>query len=226
MTNWKTPRPLENRLEVDRRKRPNQLYASHVIELNKFVETIQESKYGNMSVPWFDPVGAGINARVLFLLQDPSNVAEKGTGFISPDNPDSTADNTTYFRNKAGLLSGELIHWNIVPWAINGRKTEEEIKKAKPFLEKVITLLPKLEVVVCMGVHATNGWNQAYPNNQCIPGWKLLSEKTNSSVVPLTCPHPSAQSINGYHPQVDGFSPIERIVKTLENVRKILDRRL
>lgn len=76
MANWKTPRPLENRLEVDRRKHPNQLYALHVAQLNIFVERIRDSKYGDMSVPWFDPAGAGVNARVLMLLQDPSKIAE------------------------------------------------------------------------------------------------------------------------------------------------------
>lgn len=129
MANWLTPRLLADKSEVIKRKQTNHLFASHVYPLNKLVEKINKSEFGNDTVPWFDPSGAGINAKVLFLLQDPSNTA-LGTGFISPDNPDKTADYTSYFRNKANLRPEELIHWNIVPWAINKRNVETEIKKA------------------------------------------------------------------------------------------------
>jgi uracil-DNA glycosylase len=224
MANWKTPRSLESRLEIDRRKRPNQLYATHVSELNKFAERIRESKYGDRSVPWFDPAGAGVNARVLMLLQDPSETATKGTGFISPDNPDKTADNTTYFRNKANLHPDELIHWNIVPWAINGRTPSLEIDKAKPFLKELIHLLPKVEVVVCMGVFATDGWNQVYPQNLCKPGLLQLINYTYSSLISFTCPHPSTQSVDGKHALIDGLTAAERIEMTLVNTRRILDK--
>jgi uracil-DNA glycosylase len=221
MPNWKTPRALGSALEVDRRKRPNQLYATQVAELNKFVVRIKSSERDE-SVPWFDPSGAGVNARVLFLLQDPSNAAEK-TGFISPDNPDKTADNTTYFRNNANLRQSELIHWNIVPWAIKDRKVESEVDKANPFLKEFIQLLPKLVVVVCMGIHATNGWDSIYPNNPSTPGWHSCGTQNLPSLVVLSCPHPSAQSIDGYHPLVDGLNPTQRIEMTLRNVRNILD---
>ena len=225
MANWITVRPLENPLEVNRRKNPSQLYASNVLSLNKLVEEIRKSKNGDKSVPWFDPKGAGINAKVLMLLQDPSNIAKDGTGFISPDNPDKTADYTTYFRNKAKILPKELIHWNIVPWSINGRKAATEIEKAKPFLIKLLTLLTKLEVVICMGLIARDGWNKAFPNNPCLAGWLQPAYSNNHSIIALTCPHPSPQSIKGYHPLIDALNPSERIERTLSNVRKILDKR-
>jgi hypothetical protein len=225
MRNWKTPRALGSALEVDRRKRPNLLYAPHVAELNKLVERIRVSKYGDTSVPWFDPTGAGINARVLMLLQDPSKVAKEGTGFISPDNPDKTADNTSYFRDKANLQPDELIHWNIVPWAINDRNSSLEINKAKPFLNEFIDLLPKLEIVVCMGDKAINGWNLSYPNNKCTSGWDLKQQYyPKNTLIALGCPHPSWQGAFGHHPLIDSLTAAEQIEKTLVNVRIILDR--
>jgi len=228
MTKWKTHRPLENSSEVDRRKRPNLLYAPHVAELNKLVERIRQSKVGDDSVPWFDPVGAGVKARVLILAQDPSAVAagktEKGTGFISPDNPDPTADNSTFFSNMAKLKRDELIHWTIVPWAIDGRDKSSEIKNAKQFLKELLGLLPQLEVVICMGQKAEQGWNEAYPDNQCIAGWTTLPVVFSNKPIVLTCPHPSFQSVDGKHRPVDNMTPSERIDKTLRNARIILDR--
>jgi hypothetical protein len=135
-----------------------------------------------------------------------------------------TADNTTFFRNKAKLKPEELIHWNIVLWAIAGRDPSSEIKKARRFLVEFISLLTKLEVVVCMGKKAEEGWNKAYPENQCIPGWVPLPETFMHKPIVLTCPHPSFQSIDGQHKPVDGMIPSERIEKTLQNVRNILDR--
>lgn len=112
-----------------------------------------------------------------------------------------------------------------MPWAIDGRKVNLEIEKAIPFLNELINLLSKLEVVVCMGVNATNGWNQAYPNNMCIPGWNAFQNPSYSSIIALTCPHPSGQSVDGYHPPVNGLTPSERIEKTLANGRSILDKK-
>ncbi|MEL7658767.1 MAG: uracil-DNA glycosylase [Bacillota bacterium] len=227
MAKWKTPRLLESRLEVDRRKRPNQLFVTHVSILNKFVQEKKELLH-NESIPWFDPAGAGINARVLFLLQDPSDTASAGTGFISPDNPDRTADNTTVFRNNANLLSQELIHWNIFPWKIGQKSGDDDIKKALPYLFEFLGLLPKLEIVVCMGEKASDGWNQCFPNNLCVPGWKFSSKQVGKNpIIALSCPHPSPQSLGGkhLHELMDGLTPSERIQSTLNNVRKILDSR-
>ncbi|NPV57011.1 MAG: uracil-DNA glycosylase [Anaerolineae bacterium] len=223
MVKWKTPRPLANRFEVDRRKLPNQLYASHVQVLNKFVEEIANSRYANASVPWFDSAGGGVNARLLFLLQDPSDTALSGTGIISPDNPDKTADNTTYYRNKANLNPSEIVHWNVVPWQIGKRNKDEEVIKAIPFLLKLIELLPKLEVVICMGVYATRGWNIAFPNNNCLRGWHKISKPVELSLVAFSCPHPSDQSLKGKHPEIDGLNPEEMVEKTLENVQLLLN---
>ncbi|MFZ3080915.1 MAG: hypothetical protein WA109_14640 [Bellilinea sp.] len=116
------------------------------------------------------------------------------------------------------------MHWNIVPWKIGERKADDEIKKAIPHLIKLINLLPKLEVVVCMGASATDGWNCAYPDNPCIRGWNPIINSPNKPIIAFTCPHPSGQSLNGYHPLVDGLSATERIEITLDNARKVLDK--
>lgn len=224
MANWLTPRILANSSEVKKRLHPDQLFAPHVYPLNNLVEKINKSEYGDNTVPWFDPFGAGINAKVLFLLQDPSNAA-LGTGFISPDNPDKTADYTSYFRNKANLLPKELVHWNIIPWEIKNRNLKTELLKAKPFFIEFLSELKNLQVVVCMGKYAEFGWNYIYPEKPCSPGWKKMLILAGDSIISLNCPLTSPQSINGYHPLVDGLNPSERIEKTLKNVRLILDRK-
>ena len=95
MADWKTPRPLGCPSKLKDRAKPENIYAPRVDPLNQLVDRIRVSKHGDDTVPYFDPAGAGINARVLILLQDPSKVAAEETKLISPDNPDKTADNTT-----------------------------------------------------------------------------------------------------------------------------------
>ena len=111
MANWRTPRRLADQAEVRRRLGPEQLFAPHVARLNRIVEELRQLPGDGTTVSWFDPGGAGIHGRLLVLARDPSRVAHNGTGLISPDNPDHTADNMSWLRDEAGLEPGELTHY-------------------------------------------------------------------------------------------------------------------
>jgi uracil-DNA glycosylase len=226
MAIWRTPRPLGNPLNVSDRKKLKNLYANHVAPLNQLVDRIRTSDHGDDTVPYFDPAGAGINALVLILQQDPSRVAAEETGFISPDNPDETADNTTWLRNEAGLKSEELVHWNIIPWYVGKKDIKKEIDKAKPFLIETVSLLQELKVVVCMGNNARNGWDKAMPYNPSVPGWKSEAISSLSGLLVLSCPHPSWRNIRGANKNKnirDGLNPEERILATFKLAGKVID---
>lgn len=71
-------------------------------------------------LPHFDPAEAGTSARALLLLEAPvpNTVPEwGGSGFISVDNNDPTAQNVWQTRNEVGLHEHTLA-WNIVPWVL------------------------------------------------------------------------------------------------------------
>ncbi|MGX1507078.1 UNVERIFIED_CONTAM: hypothetical protein RKD43_005703 [Streptomyces graminofaciens] len=86
-----------------------------------------------------------------------------GSGIISVDNNDPTAQNCWLLRREAGLPYEHSLHWNIVPWYLGtadriAAAGRTDVQLAAPFLHEVISLLPKLEVVVPMGRSAQAGW--------------------------------------------------------------------
>jgi hypothetical protein len=80
------------------------------------VEDRRRARLPDVIVPHFDPAEAGVSARALLLLEapGPKTVPEwGGSGFISVDNNDVTAQNTWNARNDAGLHDHTLA-WNIL----------------------------------------------------------------------------------------------------------------
>jgi len=118
-----------------------------------------------VTVPQFDPAEAGVNARVLFVLEAPGPMTNAGnvrpgSGFISVDNDDATAAFLWKCRAAAGLSEG-VLHWNIVPWylgAASVKPNPAERRQGAAYLKELMTLLPYLIVVVLCGRHAQRGW--------------------------------------------------------------------
>ncbi|MGV8881138.1 MAG: uracil-DNA glycosylase [Rhodoglobus sp.] len=118
-------------------------------------------------VPHFDPDEAGIEARVLVLLEAPGPMtnadnSRPGSGFISADNDDQTAENCWTTRNEVGLRSGTL-HWNIVPWYLgpaSKKPNVAELGQGAMELRSLLGLLPRLSAVVLSGRFAQVGWNK------------------------------------------------------------------
>jgi hypothetical protein len=145
----------------------------------------------NVVVPQFDPAEAGVDAKVLFLLEAPGPMtnagnARPGSGFISVDNHDATAANSWRARDAAGLHDG-VLHWNIVPWYLGTAKrkpTRAELKEGGAELRELLTLLPYLEVVVLSGLYAQAGW----------AGHVARHAADGLTVVPIW--HPGNQSLN------------------------------
>ena len=135
-------------------------------------------------VPWFDPAEAGIDSRVLLVYEAPgpmTNADNKrgGSGFISVDNDDQTAENTWRSRVAAGLHCGALC-WNIVPWYLgpaSRKPSAAEIKDGAEELLGLMRLLPRLDTVVLSGRYAQAGWRKYLagslrrPNVRVIETW-------------------------------------------------------
>lgn len=118
-------------------------------------------------VPHFDPTDAGTEARVLFLLEAPgpmTNAANRrpGSGFISVDNDDQTAENAWHARSASGLTHG-VLQWNIVPWYLgpaSTKPTASELAQGAMELRGLLQLLPSLRAVILAGRYAQNGWTK------------------------------------------------------------------
>lgn len=121
----------------------------------------------NAVVPQFDPAEAGTEAKVLLLFEAPGPMANMdgqrpGSGFISVDNNDATAENLWRARTEAGLDDGVLC-WNIVPWylGVASRKpTMSELRAGAHALQGLLLLLPELHTVVASGRFAQRGWRE------------------------------------------------------------------
>jgi uracil-DNA glycosylase len=100
---------------ADKRRR---IHDPHAAPLTQLVDEINEVR--SHRTPWFDPNGGGTGVRVLFLHENPGRRAtsgrESGSGSISADNNDDTAADFLCMRDQAGLLRGQLVSWNVVPW--------------------------------------------------------------------------------------------------------------
>jgi hypothetical protein len=99
------------------------IHDRHVPPLNRLVDEINAGRDAHLA-PWFDPDGGGINARVLFLLENPGRraTAARGSGLISADNADDTAANFFRLRDQASLPRDRLVAWNVVPWYWSGAR--------------------------------------------------------------------------------------------------------
>jgi hypothetical protein len=118
-------------------------------------------------VPQFDPAEAGVDAKVLFVLEAPGPMTNAqnplaGSGFISVDNDDETAAFVWRCREAAGLSEG-VLHWNIVPWYLGDASVKPnaaELTQGGADLREMLALLPYLEVVVLCGSYARDGWRK------------------------------------------------------------------
>ncbi|MFM9432226.1 uracil-DNA glycosylase [Arthrobacter sp. MP_2.3] len=165
-------------------------YEGVVGPLNRWVDALRAST--GESVPYFDPRAATQGVHVLVLLQDPSGEAQLGSGFISRDNNDPTAHNSTLAAEAGGLPYSRSLHWNVVPWwvanpAFPPRSLTGEARRAAPLLAELMDLLgspPK--VVLLLGKQAQKAWSSM-----------LLDAPPELRALPtVKAPHPSPLAYN------------------------------
>jgi hypothetical protein len=133
------------------------LKEKHAIKLAAYVEELRAMGCGE--VPDFDPLDGGDGAQVLFLFEKPGPMTSVGrsgkrvgSGFISRDNDDPTAEATFRFMQTAGIDRSITIVWNLVPWW-NGTRviTAEEVRAGMNALDDLLKFLSALRVVVLVG---------------------------------------------------------------------------
>ncbi len=149
------PRSFRDPNSVARRRKL--LVSPHMGPLVELTEGLRAE--GRGTVPDFDPADAGVNARILFLMEKPGPMTDDlalagrvGSGFISRDNDDPTAEAIFHFMQQAGIPRQESILWNIVPWWNGSRRIEAaELRDGLDRVGKLTALLPNLRVVVGVG---------------------------------------------------------------------------
>jgi len=141
-------------------------------------------------VPWFDPEDGGVAASILWLLEAPGPKATRergGSGIISCNNNDGTAENTWRTRDKASVGRDIVVHWNVIPHYL-GSATKirawdsDDVAAVGPLLGELLSLLPDIRCVILGGGAAQAAWRDHGP-----PGVRMHVIK---------CPHPSPTNVN------------------------------
>ncbi len=140
------------------RKRRLMLRDDHIVDLTEFAESLRKP---GVSVPYFDPMDGGREAKILFLFEKPGPRAG-GSGFISRDNDDPTAAATLDFMCQAGIDRKLTVIWNVIPWW-NGTIAigAGQLRAGLESLSVLLTKLSALEVVVLVGRKAERALAQA-----------------------------------------------------------------
>ena len=147
------PRSLGDPAEAARRRAS--LGAAHMRPLAAHVRDLRRS--GGF-VPDLDPSDGGTGARLLLLLEKPgpgTDPARGGSGFVSVDNPDPTAEASFRFLREAGIDRSGIAVWNTCPWW-NGtiRFTAAERRAGLEVLPAFLDRMPSLRAAVCVGRQA------------------------------------------------------------------------
>ncbi|SMB82040.1 uracil-DNA glycosylase [Deinococcus hopiensis] len=162
----KEPRQLAQPEHLEHRRQL--LQAPHHAPLSEYVQDLRKQIHEQgLNIPDLDPVGGGIHARILYLLEAPGPKASQhlgGSGFVSMDNNDLTAQTVFTLTQQAGVNRDWLMSWNIVPWYVgNGNSIRpvqpSEIVQGRGHLHALLALLPDLRVVVTFGRPAAVGWS-------------------------------------------------------------------
>lgn len=157
ITTW-TPRALRDPDEQGRR-RALLSSAPHIAPLTSYVENLR--RLPNCQVPDFDPCDGGVNATILFLFEKPgpmtdaSNGKGRGSGFISRDNDDPSAEATGRFMVQAGIPRDAVVLWNTIPWWDGVIKfTSAHRRQGVGEIPVLLKLLPRLRTVMLVGRQA------------------------------------------------------------------------
>lgn len=132
------------------------LQAPHIAPLSAYVAQLRD-QYPSWEFPDFDPLDGGVMADLLFLLEKPGPMTSpqhkrKGSGFISRDNDDPTAEAVFRFMQQARIERRRTVLWNTIPgW--NGQRAigAGEVGAGIEELLRLLDLLPHLTTVVLVG---------------------------------------------------------------------------
>lgn len=106
--------------------------APHIGPINSLVDELMASP-GRAGVPYVAPVYGGVDARVLFVARDPGPMTQPelgGSGFLSLENDDASAERFAILLDDAGIPVGETLPWNAYPWYINRQPRAKNLRTA------------------------------------------------------------------------------------------------
>jgi len=169
-------------------------YEGRVAPINRLIDELVEESGEWM--PYVAPVYGGTEARLLTLFRDPGpkTKVDKGSGMLSLENDDQSAERFLTFFEEAGMQVDDLMTWNTYPWYINRKPSTAEIDRGLDPLERIIALLPRLTVVMTHGGDAQNAWRRFERKNPAVAGKFLVIPTYHTSKQALFTPDPEVRA--------------------------------
>lgn len=149
------PRSLRDPAAISEREAL--LHAPHIRSLTAYVLALRRADPAT-EFPYFDPLDGGNNADILFVFEKPgpkTSVRGGGSGFISRNNDDPTADTTFRLMSEARLPRQRTVLWNVIPgWNGTRSISGPELRQGAHELESLMVLLPAVKTVILVGRRA------------------------------------------------------------------------
>ncbi|VVE33352.1 uracil-DNA glycosylase [Pandoraea iniqua] len=149
-----TPRSFKQPEAIVQRR--GMLNEPHIAPLVSYVEGLRV-KQPEWEFQDFDPADGGVDADMLFLLEKPGPMTSMsgkrmGSGFISRNNDDLTAEALFRFMNEAKISRKRTVLWNVVPgWNKTIKVGSTEWREGLQELNNLVALLPNLKTAVLVG---------------------------------------------------------------------------
>lgn len=169
-----------------RKDQHNRLKEPHIAPITEFVDSLSTPERW---LPYVAPLHGGTEVRMLSVLRDPGSGAGRegrGSGMLSIENNDVTAETQFGLMTAAGLTPGDFIPWNSYPWYINEKPDNAQLMEGGSALFKLIDLLPNLEIVLLQGSEAQTAWSLLLEQEPSVYLRRILALETY---------HPSSQAL-------------------------------
>jgi hypothetical protein len=136
-----------------------QRYTGRVAAVNRFIDELGSGHEAGHP-PYVPPICGGVEALALSISRDPGPKAGgiKGSGFLSVENDDPSAERMGKFLRNAGIDYGHVLPWNAYPWYINSDPTAGQLSAGVEPLRNLIALTPRLRAVTLHGAAAAKSW--------------------------------------------------------------------
>lgn len=145
-------RALANPEEIAKRR--SLLSKPHMAKLTDWVAGLRK-RFPDQEFPDFDPLGGGVASDMLFLKEKPGPRTSRiggGSGFVSVDNNDPTAEAARRFLHAAAIDHARTCNWNLIPgWDQTIRYRARDWQSGLPLLFELLELLPALRVIILAG---------------------------------------------------------------------------
>ncbi|WP_435173651.1 hypothetical protein [Gordonia hongkongensis] len=157
----------------------------HVAPINQYVEELRREQ--GEWVPYSAPTYGGVNARVLALFQHTGPWVKLSGGdaesTMSLEHPGDFAARHLAFLSGAGIPPEDVQSWNVYPWECSRRPSAGELVRGAPTIARIVSMLPRLEIVVLHGRVTYDAWQYAVNQNSALRRYPVVKTYDTSSLV-------------------------------------------